>query len=43
MMVNNLLVNLEPILDVTTRVMLVFVVALAVPFFGMHLYKWGFQ
>lgn len=43
MMVNNLLANLDVILDVSTRVMLVAVVAFGVPFFGIHFFKWGIQ
>ena len=43
MMVDNLLANLEVILDVSTRAMLVLAIGFGVPFFGMHFYKWGFQ
>ena len=43
MMVNNLLANLDVILDVSTRVMLVAVVTFGVPFFGIHFFKWGTQ
>ena len=43
MMVDSLLANLEVILDVSTRAMLVLAIGFGVPFFGMHFYKWGFQ
>lgn len=43
MMVANLLRNLDVILDVTTRVMLVAVLTFGIPFFGIHFIKWGIQ
>ena len=43
MMVDDLLANLEVILDVSTRAILVLVIGFGVPFFGKHFYKWGFQ